>query len=311
MSTTTSTNNRKAVLTVLAILVALVIGISVVYTLGSKNSNDAASPAATPSASVTPTEAATVAPTEATTPPNTASASTGTNFTVAEIESKLNTLSVRDFDVEATDPTDGKGYEREVKFGDAWIDVDDNGCDTRNDMLIRDLVDVTIDSDGCTVLNGTLDDLYTGEVIDFVRGRSTSSDVQIDHMIPLSRAWGLGANDWTQDERIAFANDPENLLAVKGPVNGSKSDQGVDTWTPATYDCLETQKAAGLNSKNAKLACIRPSADAPFVDIYTGEYFDSFECEYVSRFVIVADKYDLAVTADDVTRINNALATCV
>src|SRR5699024_729480 len=60
-------------------------------------------------------------------------------------------------------------YDREGQFGPAWKDIDGNGCDTRNDILARDLTDITLDKDDCTVLTGTLVDPYTGETIDFQR----------------------------------------------------------------------------------------------------------------------------------------------
>ncbi|MCU1636634.1 MAG: calcium-binding protein, partial [Cryobacterium sp.] len=61
------------------------------------------------------------------------------------------------------------GYDRTGQFGTAWLDVDRNGCDTRNDILARDLP--AIDRPGnCTVLTGTLQEPYTGRAIRFVRG---------------------------------------------------------------------------------------------------------------------------------------------
>ena len=80
------------------------------------------------------------------------------------------------------------GYARS-QFGQAWADVDKNGCDTRNDILKRDLTNVVYKAGTCVVLSGTLKDPYSGDVINFVRGVSTSSLVQIDHVVALSDAW--------------------------------------------------------------------------------------------------------------------------
>ncbi|WP_203669637.1 HNH endonuclease family protein [Cellulomonas pakistanensis] len=131
------------------------------------------------------------------------------------------------------------GYDRD-QFGPAWADVDRNGCDTRNDVLARDLADVTFE-DGtheCVVLTGTLDDPYTGDVIDFERGPN-SADVQIDHVVALSDAWQKGAQQWDAETRRRFANDPANLLAVDGPANGAKGDGDAATWLPPStgYRC--------------------------------------------------------------------------
>ena len=128
------------------------------------------------------------------------------------------------------------GYTRE-QFGQAWADVDRNGCDTRNDVLRRDLVAPV--TEGCVVLSGTLDDPYTGVPIAFARGPS-SADVQIDHVVALSDAWQTGAQSWTPAQRQAFANDPANLLAVDGPANQDQGAGDAATWLPPNrgYRCV-------------------------------------------------------------------------
>src|SRR5688500_5438462 len=73
-------------------------------------------------------------------------------------------------------------YERS-QFGPTWKDVDDNGCDTRNDILARDLEFEVLGPDGCAVESGTLQDPYTGRTLVFKRGSSTSREVQIDHVV--------------------------------------------------------------------------------------------------------------------------------
>ncbi len=122
------------------------------------------------------------------------------------------------------------GYARVADFGTAWLDVDRNGCDTRNDILRRDLVDTT--GSGCRVLTGLLDDPYTGEAIHFVRGESTSAAVQIDHVVSLGDAWQTGAQRLSQAARVDLANDPINLFAVDGPTNERKGDGDTATWLP-------------------------------------------------------------------------------
>lgn len=131
----------------------------------------------------------------------------------------------------------GPGYNRTKDFGTAWVDVDGNGCDTRNDILARDLTDKTVAND-CRVLAGSLLDRYTGGQIDFVRG-PRSADVPIDHIVPLHLAWQLGADLWPQGKRVAFANDPINLIATDRGSNSAKSDSGPDQWLPAAsgYRC--------------------------------------------------------------------------
>ena len=133
-------------------------------------------------------------------------------------------------------PVKGKapatGYDREGRFGTAWLDVDHNGCDTRNDVLARDLRDIERQGP-CKVLRGTLVSPYTGEQVDFVRGNRTSTLVQIDHVVALENAWRTGAQQLTQTEREALANDPTNLFAVDGHSNAQKRSGDAATWLPA------------------------------------------------------------------------------
>jgi hypothetical protein len=137
------------------------------------------------------------------------------------------------------------GYQRKA-FGSAWSDdvtVPDghNGCDTRNDILRRDLADVAIKpgTNGCVVLSGVLNDPYTGSTIAFQRGRETSRAVQIDHVVALSDAWQKGAQQWDETTRRNFANDPLNLQATEGAINEQKGDGDAATWLPPnkSYRC--------------------------------------------------------------------------
>lgn len=127
-------------------------------------------------------------------------------------------------------------YERE-QFGAGWAEIE--SCDIRNIILQRDLSDVVLADDGCTVLSGTLEDPYTGKTIAFERGSTTSSAVQIDHVVALSDAWQKGAQQMDVADRAAFANDPLNLLAVDGPVNQKKADHDAASWLPPnkSYRC--------------------------------------------------------------------------
>ena len=164
------------------------------------------------------------------------------------------------------------GYDRD-QFGQAWYDADRNGCDTRNDILRRDLKDFTLKAgtNGCLVLGGTLTDPYTADTITFVRGTGTSSAVQIDHVVALSDAWQKGAQQLSRSTRTAFANDPLNLLAVDGPTNAAKGDGDAATWLPPTK---------------------------------------SYRCAYVARQVAVKAEYDLWVTAAERDAIVRILQTC-
>jgi len=164
------------------------------------------------------------------------------------------------------------GYTRD-QFGPAWADVDRNGCDTRNDILKRDLIKEVFQekTDLCVVLSGTLVDPYSGETINFVRGVATSSEVQIDHVVALSNAWQTGAFKLSADQRKSFANDPLNLLAVKGKLNSQKGDGDAATWIPP---------------------------------------LKSYRCDYVSRQIAVKIKYKLWFTAPEKEAMVRILKSC-
>ena len=142
--------------------------------------------------------------------------------------------------VEAKGRAPRTGYDRDL-FGSGWVDTDHNGCDTRNDVLARDLTGEAFKpgTRDCVVVTGTLADPYSGRTLAFQRGQGTSEAVQIDHVVALSDAWQKGAQGWDTTRRSAFANDPLNLLAVDGPLNMAKGDGDAATWLPPSraYRC--------------------------------------------------------------------------
>lgn len=160
------------------------------------------------------------------------------------------------------------GYSRD-QFGKGWSKW--QKCDTRQRILQRDLIDVKFDKDGCTVLSGTLNDPYTGKIIEFVRGSDTSTAVQIDHVVALSDAWQKGAQNLTPDEREQLANDDLELMAVDGPANMQKSDGDAATWLPSNK---------------------------------------SFRCPYIARQIAVKVKYHLWTTQAEHDMMSRILDAC-
>jgi hypothetical protein len=162
------------------------------------------------------------------------------------------------------------GYARE-RFGSGWVDVDHNGCDTRDDILRRDLHDVRLraGTHGCVVVSGTLIDPYTGATIAYVRGGGPSVD--IDHVVALGDAWQKGASRWSHSRRVELADDPLNLLAVSSSANRQKGDGDTATWLP---------------------------------------HNKAFRCAYVARQVAVKLEYDLWVTAAEQAAMRRVLARC-
>ncbi len=164
------------------------------------------------------------------------------------------------------------GYTR-AQFGQTWADVNRNGCDTRNDILQRDLTNLSFRSGtrDCVVESGKLIDPYSGITINFVKGVQSSMEVQIDHVVALSNAWQTGAFKFTFEKRTQFANDPDNLLAVQGRLNSQKGDGDAATWLPP---------------------------------------LKSYRCTYVSKQISVKAKYGLWVTAPEKAAMKNILAKC-
>jgi hypothetical protein len=163
-----------------------------------------------------------------------------------------------------------KGWDRHTdfsryRFGEPWSDDVDvefghNGCNTRDDILRRDLTQLVVRAGTCLAQSGVLIDLYTGESIAFVRGPETSEAVQIDHVVSLSDAWYKGARDWDEQRRRDFANDPRNLLAVGAKANFDKAFRDANAWLPPNH---------------------------------------AFRCEFVARQVAVKTAYWLWVSANE------------
>ncbi len=143
------------------------------------------------------------------------------------------------------------GYDRD-QYGEGWVDTDRNGCDTRNDVLARDLTAEQFrpGTRDCVVTSGVLLDPYSGATILFQRGQGTSEAVQIDHVVALSNSWQTGAQGWDAATRVAFANDPLNLLAVDGALNSQKRDGDAATWLPPDrgYRCAYVARQVAVKT---------------------------------------------------------------
>jgi hypothetical protein len=142
-----------------------------------------------------------------------------------------------------------RGWDRtsdfqRYQFGPAWsddvnVEFGHNGCNTRDDILRRDLKNLVVRPFTCFAQSGTLIDPYTGTTIDFVRGPQTSNSVEIDHVVALADAWYKGARAWDPQRRLDFANDPRNLLAVSPQANFDKAFRDAAGWLPpnAAFRC--------------------------------------------------------------------------
>lgn len=205
---------------------------------------------------------------------DTSSSAPGLDYTDAELDQARTAIELVGTASDSKKLADA--YDRAKHFG-GWRSTD--GCDTRQRILARDLDDLERHDD-CDAMVGTLDDPYTGKTLTvrnpkwagpLEEGEIRISEVEIDHIVPLSRAWMHGAHTWTKDERVEFANDFDNLLAVDGPANSAKRDHGPSTWMPAH----------------------QPSA-----------------CGYIVKYVLLIDSYDLTMTPDDKRSAHDTLEDC-
>jgi hypothetical protein len=146
-------------------------------------------------------------------------------------------------------PQGTEGYLR-ADFGSSWIDTDHDGCNQRDDVLLRDAVRGTtrVQQQGACdhdVLAGTWHDPYTGRTLVFtdLKDLHQAEAIQIDHVVPLAEAWVSGARSWSKERRELFANDLGELLAVDGPTNAGKGDADPAAWRPRKgYQCTYARR---------------------------------------------------------------------
>jgi hypothetical protein len=168
------------------------------------------------------------------------------------------------------------GYDREA-FGSAWLDTDGNGCNQRDDVLVRDALSGTVhyaqqgrcDHD---VLAGSWLDPYTDRRLTFtdLKDPQQAQAIQIDHLVPLAEAWASGADGWAARRREQFANDLAGLLAVDGPTNAAKGADDPAAWRPR----------------------------------------EAFQCTYAIRWVATKSRWDLTVDRPERRAVKQLLGTC-
>lgn len=246
---------KKQVISTVTASLALLISLSA---CGHGNHVTPAPTTASPSTSVSATPTDTVKPSE----PSIASGEPNPATPAGTALAALEKLPVQD--ASSTSP-----YKR-ANFGESWADVDKNGCDTRNDILKRDLKDAVVAAD-CKVKKGVYVDPYTGTTINFDSSDGKGGGIDIDHIIPLSLAWQTGASTWDDARRLQFANDPLNLLSADASQNRKKGDKDASKYLP-------------------------PNA--------------AFHCEYVARQIAVRTKYGTWVTPAEKGAIEGVLKSC-
>ena len=124
-------------------------------------------------------------------------------------------------------------YYKRSQFGSGWADFDKDCQNSRMEALVSQSVGPVHfkDERQCKVRAGKWISPFTGQTI------YDASVIDIDHVVPLKWAWDNGANTWSYEKRVKFANDPANLLSVERSLNRQKGAKGVDEWLPPKNQC--------------------------------------------------------------------------
>ena len=132
-------------------------------------------------------------------------------------------------------PENTSPYDRQAQFGGDWTDADGDCQNTRHEVLVAEsTVAPTLTASGCAVTAGRWTPSYDGGTY------TVASQLEIDHLVPVSEAWDSGAHVWTQQQRVAFYNDlgyANSLVAISSALNQSKSDRGPEQWLPPADVC--------------------------------------------------------------------------
>lgn len=160
---------------------------------------------------------------------------TPTKAEVAEAQATLDSLVVTS---ESSPP-----YDRAEQFGRSFQ------TGIAGAVEHRDVPTATFKNDSAQarVVDGYFTDPYTGEQVHVIGGESYDAD--IDHIVPLKEAWDSGASTWTKDQRVAFANDMNNLVYVGSGINRSKSDKDAAEFLPSYEPAVCRYAVSQINIK--------------------------------------------------------------
>jgi hypothetical protein len=133
-----------------------------------------------------------------------------------------------------------------------WIDIDGDGCDTREQVLKRDSVTLPqVDPYKCKVIAGDWVSPYDGAPW------SDPTDIDIDHVVALKEAWDSGAWAWSDATRNAYANDTtvrRTLMAVTDNVNQRKKRKGsVELATTIEVVCVHLSRKLDFDQGTMEL----------------------------------------------------------
>ncbi|MGW5146390.1 DUF3761 domain-containing protein [Rhodococcus koreensis] len=135
---------------------------------------------------------------------------------------------------------------------DVAVEGGRNGCDTRDDILRRDLTEVVLvsGSEGCSVRSGRLEDPYSDKTLTFASDADISGNVQVDRVVALADALQKGAQQLDEQMLRTLANDPRNLQAVGTTAFEQKAGRDASAWLPsdASYRCTYVAQQVDIKS---------------------------------------------------------------
>ena len=149
--------------------------------------------------------------------------------------------------------------------------LDDDDEDTRVEVLIGESIVPAVVEErtrGRRVTSGLWVGKYTGTVT------TSPSGFQIDHLVPLKEAHESGGHAWTEEQRLRFANDLDDavaLIAVRGGANGSKGARDPAEWMPPNR---------------------------------------AYWCEYLESWVAVKQKYELSIDPEEASALREGFRVC-
>lgn len=142
-----------------------------------------------------------------------------------------------------------------------------SGCQTIRTVVLVNTSKVPVtwtNPRQCEIREGLWIDEYTGE--EFTR----AAQLEIDHIVPPMYANASNGYQWDYGKRVAFANDPFNLIPVGRDTHRKKRERSIASWEPR----------------------------------------EEFKCDYAQAWKQVSDKYDLDLFARDTSRMNKILDEC-
>jgi hypothetical protein len=148
-----------------------------------------------------------------------------------------------------------------------WLDSDKDCQNTRHEILIQTSTKpISFKSEReCNVLSGEWYDPYSSETY------TVSSDLDLDHIVPLKFAHGRGGNSWSRQQKAIFANDRDNLILAQASLNRQKGAKGLNDWLPPNHQ---------------------------------------YRCEYIGHFNTVMGKYKLVYTPSEQRIVNRLVGAC-